>query len=109
MCSSDLLEQDWQNLTPIAIGMSFALFMLFTTIKDGADSWLYNKVILPISSASYGMYLMHMLMLPHWFGIYNPMLPEWLTIPATAISTYICCFGISWAIGKLPMGKYIVG
>ena len=104
-----ILEQDWQNLTPIAIGMSFALFMLFTTIKGGADSWLYNKVILPISSASYGMYLMHMLLLPHWFGFYNPMLPEWLTIPATAITTYVCCFGISWMIGKLPFGKYIVG
>lgn len=83
--------------------------MLFTTIKGGADSWLYNKVILPISSASYGMYLMHMLLLSHWFGFYNPMLPEWLTIPATAITTYVCCFGISWMIGKLPFGKYIVG
>ena len=104
-----VLEQDWQNLTPIAISMSFALFMLFTTIKGGTDSWFYHKVILPISTASYGMYLMHMLILPHWFGLYNTLLPAWLTIPATAISTYICSFVISWTISKLPFGKYIVG
>lgn len=104
-----VLEQDWQNLTPIAIAMSFALFMLFTTIKGNGKSKIYNKLILPISNASYGMYLMHMLILPHWYHVFSPLLPEWFCIPATAISTYLCSFILSYLIKKLPFGKYIVG
>lgn len=104
-----VLEQDWQNLTPIAVIMSFALFMLISTIKKGAESKLYNKLILPISNASYGMYLMHMLILPHWYGVYSPIMPAWLCIPATAVSTYLCSFIISYLVKKLPFGKYIVG
>lgn len=104
-----VLEQDWQNLTPIAVFMSFALFMLISTIKKGGESKLYNKMILPISNASYGMYLMHMLILPHWYGVYSSMLPTWLCVLATALSTYLSSFIVSYLIKKLPFGKYIVG
>lgn len=104
-----VLEQDWQNLTPIAVAMSFALFMLFSTIKSGAESIMYKKVILPISNASYGMYLMHMLILPHCFRLFSPMMSEWLCIPVTAVSTYFCSFVLSYLLKKLPFGKYMVG
>ena len=89
--------------------MSFALFMLFSTIVKGGESFVYDRIVLPVSKASYGMYLMHMLILPHMFRFFDPMLPAVLTIPATALATYLCCFGISHLIGKLPFGKYIVG
>ncbi len=107
-----VLEQDWQNITLIAVPMSFALFMLFRMIKNGSGGnrqSIYNRIILPISKASYGMYLMHMLILPHWFHLFNPVLPAYLTIPLTAISTYLSSFIVAFAIGKLPFGKYIVG
>lgn len=80
----------------------------------GAQTWaeagqelLHCYINFPVSGSH--LWFVYMLMLPHWFGLYNPLLPEWLTIPATAVSTYICCFCISWAIGKLPLGKYVVG
>lgn len=101
------LERDWQNVTIIAVLMSFALFMLISTIKSSGK--FYQNVVLKISKASYGMYLMHMLMLPHFFALYNPVLPSYLTIPATAVSTYLASFAISYLISKLPFGKYIVG
>lgn len=102
-----VLEQDWQNITLIAVVMSFCLFMLISTIKS--NGWFYNKVILPISGASYGMYLMHMLILPHMFGLFNPILPEYLTIPLTALCTYAGAFVIAYLVQKLPFGKYLVG
>jgi len=101
------LERDWQNTTVIAVAMSFSLFMIFSTIKSSGK--FYNNVVLKISKASYGMYLMHMLILPHFFRVYNPIMPAYLTIPITAISTYLVCFVISHLISKLPFGKYIVG
>ena len=104
-----VMEQDWQNLTPVAIGMSFALFMLFSTIVEGGDGFVYNRMVLPVSKASYGMYLMHMLILPHWFRFFDPLMCAALTVPATAIATYLSCFVISHLVGKLPFGKYIVG
>ena len=104
-----VMEQDWQNLTPVAIGMSFALFMLFSTIVKGGDGFVYNRIVLPVSKASYGMYLMHMLILPHWFRFFDPLMCAALTVPATAIATYLSCFVISHLVGKLPFGKYIVG
>ena len=66
-------------------------------------------MVLPVSKASYGMYLMHMLILPHWFRFFDPLMCAALTVPATAIATYLSCFVISHLVGKLPFGKYIVG
>jgi surface polysaccharide O-acyltransferase-like enzyme len=100
------LEMHWQNYTIIAGLMSACLFLLFSLIKyPGKCYGLVRK----ISEASYGMYLMHMLMLPAVFGLLNPVLPVPLAIISTAVLTYVLSFLISRFIGKLPFGKYIVG
>lgn len=101
------LEQDWQFLSLVPVIMSFAAFMLISTIRCSGK--FYEKVVLKISAASYGMYLMHMLILPHCFKLISPHMPEYLAIPLIAISTYLISFTISHLIGKLPFGKYIVG
>jgi len=101
------LEQDWQFLSTIPVIMSFSAFMLISTIKT--PSKFYEKVVLKISAASYGMYLMHMLILPHYYKLFSPYIPEYFSIPLIAVSTYLTTFLISHLIGKLPFGKYIVG
>lgn len=101
------LERDWQFLSFIPVVMSLAAFMLCRTITS--SGWFYEKVILKISAASYGMYLMHMLILPHYFRLFSPLMPEYIGIPLVAVATYITSFFISYLIGKLPFGKYIVG
>lgn len=100
------LEMHLQNDTIVAGIMSASLFMLFTHIK--ADGRLYG-LVRKISEASYGMYLMHMLMLPAVFGFLNPVLPVPIAIILTAVITFTLSFVISRLIGKLPFGKYIVG
>ena len=68
-----------------------------------------EQIVRKKSEASYGMYLMHMLMLPAVFVLLSPLLPVLLTIILTAVVTYCLSIVISRPIGKLPFGKYIVG
>jgi surface polysaccharide O-acyltransferase-like enzyme len=100
------LEMHLQNDTIVAGVMSACMFLLFRCIKNSGKVY---GVVRKISEASYGMYLMHMLMLPAIFGLLNPVLPVPLTIICTAVLTYTFSFLLSYAIGKLPFGKYIVG
>ena len=100
------LEMHWQNYTIVAGLMSASIFLMFRLIqKQGRCYGLIRK----ISGASYGMYLMHMFLLPAIFGLLNPLLPVPLTIICTALLTYFISFAISFLIGNLPFGKYIVG
>ena len=64
---------------------------------------------LDVSAMSYGMYLMHMLILPYVFGICNPVMSPPLAIFATAIITYVVCYIIAKLISLFKFGKYIVG
>lgn len=100
------LEMHWQNDTIVAGLMSGCVFLLFSLIKNPGKCY---GLVRKISEASYGMYLMHMLMLPAVFGLLSPLLPVPLTIILTAVVTYCLSFVISRLIGKLPFGKYIVG
>ena len=100
------LEMHLQNDTIIAGVMSACVFILFRTISSPGKAY---GTVRRISAASYGMYLMHMLMLPAIFSVMNPLLPVPLAILATATLSYLASWAISALIGKLPFGKYIVG
>ena len=100
------LEMHWQNDTIVAGLMSAGVFLLFRRIKKPGKCY---GLVRKISEASYGMYLMHMLMLPAIFGVLNPLLPVPLTIVLTAVLTYALSFVISYLIRKLPFGKYLAG
>ena len=100
------LEMHWQNDTIVAGLMSSGVFLLFKRIKKPGKSY---GLVRKISGASYGMYLMHMLMLPAIFRLLNPLLPVPLTIVSTAVLTYVISFVISYLLGNLPFGKYLVG
>lgn len=100
------LEMHWQNDTIVAGLMSACIFLLFMLIKNPGKGY---GLVRKISEASYGMYLMHMLMLPAVFSVLDPLFPTPLAIILTALLTYFLSFAISRLIGKLPFGKYIVG
>ena len=100
------LEMHLQNDTILAGIMSTCVFLLFKCIKTPGRSY---GLVKKVSQASYGMYLMHMLMLPAIFGLMNGFMPVPLAIISTALLTYICSFILSLLIGRLPFGKYIVG
>ena len=67
-------------------------------------------VVRSISLMSYGIYLMHMMLLPAVFRMYSGFdMPIYVVILATAFTTYIVCYMITLAISRLTFGKYIVG
>ena len=59
--------------------MALAWILLFRKIK--AEGGFYNKVLLPVSNASYDMYLMHLLILVPVCGFFR----EWLGSAADGV------------------------
>ena len=110
-------ETTWCNDTIGVVLMTVALVLLFRKIK--ADGKFYQKVLLPVSKASYGMYLCHLLVLVYVCGYIR----EWLegsavlgfwTTPAVifisaAVSFVLVAIG-SILLQRIPkIGKYIIG
>jgi len=62
-----------------------------------------------VSLQSYGMYLMHMMMLPAWFGVMRPHLWSPLGIFATAAATYCCCYALCLVVSHIPLLRRTVG
>jgi membrane-bound acyltransferase YfiQ involved in biofilm formation len=101
------LEIDWQPTAFAPVLMSFAAFALMTLIR-GVPAALRNAVA-EVSRQSYGMYLMHMMFLPAWFGVMSPRLPAPAAIIATAIAAYATSFLVTWVLSKVPYVRRIVG
>lgn len=100
------LELSWQTTSIAPVLMSFGAFMLIKKINYSGR--VFNMVR-NISIMSYGMYLMHMLILPYVFGLcYSVMSPP-VAILITTLSTYIICYFIAKMTSYLRFGKYIIG
>ena len=94
--------------------MAIGIIILMRRIT--AEGRFYRKVILPVSQASYGMYLMHMLFLSAFSALYmrilSPALPAAVSAPAiilcTDLSSYVCSAAASLLLRRIPRaGKYI--
>ena len=87
---------------------TFAAFMVARKIDFGG--WLHEKVVRPVSEASYGMYLLHMFILPSAFALLSPHLPTPLAILATAAATFACSTLAALLLRRMPfVGGWICG
>ena len=103
-----ILELSWQPSSFAPAIMSFGAFLLIRMIRI-SEGPVYG-VVRHISAMSYGIYLMHMMLLPAVFEMYSGLnMPVYCVILATALTTYMVCFAITSVISRLPFGKYIVG
>lgn len=112
-------ETTWCNDTIGVVMMTIAWILLFKKIK--AEGCFYNKILLPVSKASYGMYLSHLLILVPvsgavrgWLGSGDEgVLGFWTTpveILIAAVISFIAVAIASVIIQKIPkIGKYIIG
>ena len=111
-------ETTWCNDTIGVALMAIAWILIFKKIRS--SGWFYQNVLLPVSKASYGIYLMHLLILVPvcgWFrgwlgsGV-EGVLGFWTTpveILGAAIVAFIATAVVSVVIRKIPfIGKYIV-
>ena len=99
--------------------MAIAWILLFKKCK--ADGKFYQKVLLPVSNASYGIYLAHLLILVPVSGYFRTLLGSGLdgrlgfwTTPAEILLSALAGFAITAAISvtvrRIPkIGKLIMG
>ena len=112
-------ETTWCNDTIGVVLMTVAWLLVFKKIKCSGD--FYHKVLLPVSKASYGIYLLHLLVLVpisgavrEWLGSgAEGLLGVWTTpveIVVSAVLGFLASAIIAVVLQKLPkVGKYIVG
>lgn len=111
-------ETTWCNDTIGVVLMAIAWILVFKKIK--AEGRFYKNVLLPVSKASYGIYLMHLLILVpicgafrNWLGSGSEGVLGFWTTPAeillSAIAAFIGTSLVSVLIRRIPkIGKYIV-
>jgi peptidoglycan/LPS O-acetylase OafA/YrhL len=112
-------ETTWCNDTIGVVLMTVAWLLVFKKIKCSGS--FYQKVLLPVSKASYGIYLLHLLVLVpicgavrEWLGLgLEGRLGVWTTpveIVVSAVLGFLASAIIAVVLQKIPkIGKYIVG
>lgn len=108
-----------------AVGLTLAFRAVFAAgdviLSEANGSVFYRHIILPLSKAGYGMYLMHMLALApfsalyrNWLGLgAEGRLGIWTTpveVLATALSSFVVIGLVSVLLQRIPrVGKYLIG
>ena len=114
-----LWEGPWLNDTFGVALMTIGWILVFRKIETGGR--FYERVLLPVSKASYGMYLCHLLLLVYvsgwirgWLGLGEAgVLGVWTTpveILAIAILSFIGVALFSILVQRIPkVGKWLMG
>ena len=112
-------ETTWCNDTIGVALMAIAWILVFKKINNSGK--FFRNVLLPVSKASYGIYLMHLLILVPiagavrgWLGSGEEGLLGFWTTPVeiilSAVLAFIATAILSVLLQKIPkLGKYIVG
>lgn len=110
------MEMTWCFAT---LGVALQTVGYFLIIrKFSGRGKFYEKVVLPLSKMSYGMYLMHIFILVPVFSFVGRWIASWgvsavaatpLTIVITAFATYISAFAVTKLISFIPKSKYLIG
>lgn len=103
-----------------ALGLILMFRWIFYS-KRSEESLFYRRLILPLSKAGYGMYLVHMLVLAYvsgwfrsWLGLGSDgVLGVWTT-PVQILGTALCSFVVVGLVAvlvqRIPrVGKYLMG
>lgn len=112
-------ETPWYNDSVGVALMAVALVLMLRRINCSGK--FYSKVLVPVSKASYGMYLCHMFILAAFSGLWRKLfgiagdgvLGVWtdpVEILLTALCTFVCAAAVCVLGQKIPKaGKYIFG
>ena len=112
-------ETTWCNDTLGVALMTVALVLVFR--KCRASGAFYQKVLLPVSKASYGMYLAHLLVLVAfsglfrgWLGVGAEVVLGLWTTPVEILLTALCTFALTAVaavlVRRIPVaGKWVMG
>ena len=112
-------ETPWFNDTAGVFLMTLGWILLLRRINSSGG--FYKKVLLPVSKASYGMYLCHMLILSYFSAFFRGLwgigdagaMGIWTTpvqIVLSALCTFVCTAAVSVLLQRIPkIGKFVIG
>lgn len=104
------LELTWGFETINVAVMSLGIFLLLKDIHLGKVSSPGARLITGVSKLSYGMYLVHIMVLFTFYALINPLMDSViLKIPVIAVFTFVGSYLIIKLISLLPKSKYIIG
>ena len=94
-----------------SLGVALATIAAFLVLRKVDLQGSFSRFFVrPVSEASYGMYLMHMFILPTAVAAFKPRTSTPLCIVLTAVVTFVLSAAISVCIRRLPkLGKWICG
>ncbi len=102
------LEVSWDFVSTGVAMTALAYFLVIR--KFTSDGAFYRRLIRPLSDASYGTYLIHMLVLAEVCKWMNENLTAPLAIAGTALTTFIITSILSMVLRRIPkVGKYLCG
>lgn len=103
-----LMETTWNFCTFGVMMQTVAYFLIIRKITS--SGWFYQRIVLPISKLSYGMYLMHMFaLIPVLAWVRSWGIPTPLVMILSAAITYVICAISARLLAFLPKSKYLVG
>ena len=94
-----------------SLGVALATVAAFLVLrKVGSGGAFYRLFVRPVAEASYGMYLMHMFILPVAFAALKPHLPTPLCIASSAILAFVASAVAAILVRRIPfVGRWICG
>jgi surface polysaccharide O-acyltransferase-like enzyme len=103
------VELSW-GFETINVGMmSLGLFLLVKNIQR-SSSTVFNNLITSISNLSYGMYLLHIMILNIFYSLFNELIGSvTIKIPLIAICCFISSYLVTKILSYLPKNKYLIG
>ena len=85
---------------------TIAVFLVFRKLDFRGIA--YRVIVRPVSEASYGMYLMHMFILPPAFALLRPYTQTPFCIVLSALATFAVSAGIALVLKRVPgLGRWI--
>lgn len=104
------LELTWGFETINVALMSMGLFLVLRHLSIQHPDRVGMKVVGDVSKLSYGMYLVHIMILNQFYALFNPLFDSaWIKIPVIAVSTFLVSYLIVKVLSYLPKSKYLVG
>ena len=102
------LEMSWEFCS---LGVVMTVIGYFAIIRKLThDGWFYRRIVLPLSGASFGVYLVHILVLVAVVGWFKPAVTTPLAIFGVAITTFLISAAVSMLGRKIPkIGRWIFG
>jgi len=100
------LEISWMFCSA---GVALTVIAYFLVLRKlNATGWFYERVIRPLSEASYGTYLIHILVLVEVAGHLKGVFTTPAAIAVIAVFSFVCSSAASLALRKIPRaGKYL--